>query len=110
MPDPTIISPPSLINRAIKAVPAVKYALGVGGIIAVIAIVSSFHIGVAAALFGTVVMLALMTVLVLFANLAGQKSSSFRAPALVLLGSAWFFLWRQRPHSFWRYFGEMWRK
>jgi hypothetical protein len=89
MPDANILSPPSFLKRAIKAVPAVKYALGVGGIIAVIAIVSSFHIGFAAALFGTVVMLALMTVLVVFASLAGQKSSSFRAPALVL---TWFSL------------------
>jgi len=87
MPDLTTISPPTLLKRAIESVPAVKYALGVGGIIAVIAIISSFHIGWTVALFGTVVMFALMTVLVVFANLAGQKSSSFRVPALVL---TWF--------------------
>jgi len=87
--DRIIVSPPSLLSRAIKAVPAVRYALGVGGIIAVIAIVSSFHIAFAVAVFGTVVMLVLMTVLVTFASLAGQKSSTFRAPALVL---TWFSL------------------
>ena len=89
MSDPTIVSPPSLLKRAIAAVPAVKYALGVGGIIAVIAIVSSFNIGTTAAVFGTVVMLVLMTVLLVFANIAGQKSSSFSAAAHVL---TWFSL------------------
>lgn len=81
--------PHGFLQEAIKAVPAVRYALGIGGIIAVIAIVSSFGIGFRVALFGTVVMLVLMTVLVIFAKLAGQASSSFQAPALVF---TWFSL------------------
>jgi hypothetical protein len=84
-----IQSPPGLLRAAIHAVPAVKYALGIGGIIAVIAIVSSFGIGFRVAFFGTIVMLALMAVLVIFARLAGQESSSFQAPALVF---TWFSL------------------
>jgi hypothetical protein len=82
-------SVPALLRQAIKAVPAVKYALGIGGIISVIAIVSEFGISLRVALFGTIVMLVLMTVLVIFASLAGQKSSTFHVPALVL---TWFCL------------------
>lgn len=89
MSDPTTISPPGLLTRAIRAVPAVKYALGIGGIIAVIAIVSSFGLGFQVAFFGTIVMLVLMTVLVIFASFAGQPSSSFHAQALVF---TWFSL------------------
>jgi len=83
------VSPTSLLAQAIKAVPAVKYALGIGGIIAVVAIVTSFGISVKIALFGTVVMMILMSVLVVFASLAGQRSSSFHSPALVF---TWFSL------------------
>jgi len=89
MADDLAPAPASLLKQAINAVPAVKYALGIGGIIAVIAIVSSFGIGFPVALFGTIVMLVLNGGLVIFAKLAGQASSSFRAPALVF---TWFSL------------------
>lgn len=36
--------PNQVLSKAIKAVPAVKYALGIAGIVAAIAIVASFHI------------------------------------------------------------------
>jgi hypothetical protein len=89
MTDPLLPSPPSLLKQAIKAVPAVKWALGVGGIIALIAIVSSFGIGFKVAILGSVVMFVLMAMLVVFGSLAGQKSSSFHMPALVF---TWFSL------------------
>ena len=89
MTDPLLPSPPSLLKQAIKAVPAVKWALGVGGIIALIAIVSSFGIGFKVAVLGSVVMFVLMAMLVVFGSLAGQKSSSFHMPALVF---TWFSL------------------
>ena len=87
--DPLLPSPPSLLKQAIKAVPSVKWALGVGGVIALIAIVSSFGIGFKVAILGSVVMFVLMAMLVVFASLAGQKSSSFHMPALVF---TWFSL------------------
>jgi hypothetical protein len=37
VPDDDLSSPPGLLKQAIKAVPAVKHALGIGGVIAVIA-------------------------------------------------------------------------
>jgi len=82
-------SPPSILKQAIKAVPAVKYALGIAGIIAVIAIVRGFGIDLRIALFGAIVMFVLMTMLVVFASLARQKGSQFRLPALVF---TWFSL------------------
>lgn len=89
MTEDNLGSPPSILKQAIKAVPAVKYALGVGGIIAVIAIVRGFGIDLRVALFGAIVMFVLMTMLVVFASLARQKGSQFRLPALVF---TWFSL------------------
>ncbi len=90
MSDQDVTSPPTFLKQAIKAVPAVKYALGIGGIIAVIAIVrGGLNIDFRVAIFGTVIMLVLMTILVVFANLASQQKSSFRKPAIVF---TWFSL------------------
>jgi energy-coupling factor transporter transmembrane protein EcfT len=90
MPDGLNVSPTSILSKAIKAVPAVKYALGIGGIVAVIAIVvGGFKIDWRVGVFGTIVMLILMTVLVIFAKLAGQASATFYYPAVVF---TWFCL------------------
>jgi hypothetical protein len=82
------LSPIGFLNKAIKAVPAVKYALGVGGIVAVIAIVAGFKVNLVA-VFGSVIMFSLMAVLVVFANLASERASSFHLPAMVF---TWFSL------------------
>ena len=89
MTESTLGTPPGLLARAIKAVPSVRYALGIGGIISVIAIISSFRISFSIAFISAVVMFILMTMLVIFASLAGQASSSFKLPALVF---TWFCL------------------
>src|SRR5580658_6581886 len=82
-------NPLIILKSAIKAVPAVKYALGIGGIVAVVAIVKSFGLGFKVAAFGTIVMIVLMSILLLFATAAGQKSSHPQVPALVF---TWFCL------------------
>jgi hypothetical protein len=79
----------SLLRTAIKAVPAVRYALAVGGLISVVAIVASFGIDFRIAIFGAVVLLVLMTVLVIFAKLTGEKEAYFHTPGLAL---TWFCL------------------
>jgi hypothetical protein len=79
----------SLIRQAIKAVPAVRYALGVAGIFAVIAIVKVFDLNYRVAVFGAIVMFVLMTVLVIFARLAAERKGDFRLPALTF---TWFAL------------------
>src|SRR5258705_3279660 len=64
------LRPFSILTQAIKVVPATKYALAVGGIIAVVAIIIGFKINLWVATLGAVVMLVLMTVFVDFASLA----------------------------------------
>ena len=65
----------SLIDRAIEAVPATRYALGVGGIAAVVSLVAGLKIGLLVSGLGTVIMLGLMVVLLVFANLAAGTNS-----------------------------------
>jgi len=89
MPEEIPASPISILKQAIKAVPAVKYALGIGGIVAVIAIVFSFGINPKVAIFGTVIMLILMVVLLLFASLVRKSGAHVSLPALVF---TWFSL------------------
>jgi hypothetical protein len=83
------MQPAKVLNEAIKAVPAVKYALGIGGMIAVIAIIKGFGIDYRVAGFGAVIMLVLMTMLVIFAKLAAKRDSDFHLPAIVFM---WFAL------------------
>jgi hypothetical protein len=79
-------SPLGILREAIRAVPAVRYALGVAGIVAAIAIVSLFRIDLRVAGFGIIVMLVFMAVLVLFARLATASDRSFAQAGR-------FFLW-----------------
>ena len=74
----------SILRRAIKAVPAVKYALSVGGFTAVIAIFQAFNVGFESGILVCGVVLALMALLIIFANLAANDKGSFHFPALVL--------------------------
>ena len=73
------------LKEAIKAVPAVKYALGVAGVTAVVAIVSAFKISLTVAVFGTITMFGLMFVLVLFSWFSKNARQDARIPALVLV-------------------------
>ncbi len=59
----------SFLREAINAVPAVRYALGVGGIAAVIAIVAGF-LDLRIAVVGIPVLFIFMVILVVFARLA----------------------------------------
>src|ERR1043166_1262904 len=81
--------PMKILREAIRAVPAVKYALGVAGIIAVVAIVKSFGIGPQFAVFGAIITLVLMVALVVFAKLTTTAPRHFKLPVLVLM---WSFL------------------
>jgi hypothetical protein len=82
-------NPVTVLRSAVRAVPAVRYALGVAGIVSVIAIVKAFHLNLALAAFGTVVMFVLMTTLVIFARLSQFGSAALQRPALVF---TWFCL------------------
>ncbi|GEM_PF-5691563 len=113
-----MLSPLGILREAVKAVPAVRYALGVAGIAAVIAVVAGLKIDLRVAAFGTPIIIGLMYVLLTFSSLAGQRSKrSLRLPALVmawaflclsimsstLLATAFFFQW---PMDLESYFGK----
>ena len=83
------ISPVSILKDAQKSVPAVKYAVGVAGIAAVVAIVAGFQLDYRIAVFGTVIVFGLMFVLVIFSSFV-----SHGGPSVVKLATfaAWSFL------------------
>jgi len=78
----TLIDPGSFLSAAIRAVPAIRYALGVGGIAAIVAIIAGFQIDYRVTIFGTAVVFGLMFVLVVFAK---QTSSRQTLPGIRLI-------------------------
>ncbi len=82
------LDPTKLLQEAIKAVPALKYALGIVGVVSAIAIVASLGISFQVAVFGTIVMLLLMTLLVVFSKLTTIAPPLFVTPVLVFMWSS----------------------
>lgn len=84
-----MITPGCLLRIAIQAVPSLRYALGVGGIAAVVAIVlSSLKLSAQTAVLGTLAVLVFMVTLLLFSHLAASRRALY-LPAKVL---CWAFL------------------
>lgn len=83
------VTPHGILNQAIRAVPAIKYALGVAGIGAAVAIVAGFSIDYKVAVLGTLIMFGLMFGLVLFSSFSSNSPASLRPLALTL---AWTFV------------------
>jgi hypothetical protein len=79
----------NILQQAIKAVPAVKYALGIAGVVATIAIIQLLRVDFVVAAVGSVIMLLLMTVLVVFAKATARGAVDFRYPLQALV---WFSL------------------
>jgi hypothetical protein len=75
----------NLLQQAIRAVPAVRYALGIGGIVWVIAAIAALNVDYRVAVFGTIVMVILMVLLLVFAKLAGTTAQAFVLPMTVLV-------------------------
>jgi len=73
-----------ILRAAIRAVPAVKYALGVAGIIAACAVVKGFYESTQAALTSGAAMIGLMVLLLVFAAATTLKPAVIRLPALFL--------------------------
>ena len=69
-----------ILQDAIDAVPAVRYAAGVTGIAAAVAIIASFRLGPVSAVLGVVVTLGLMAVLLAFARAADAGPEVQAAP------------------------------
>jgi hypothetical protein len=82
------MDPFKLLKEAIRAVPAVRYALGVAGMAAVVGIVLGLKLNPQVAVFGTLIVLGLMFVLLIFSQYAGQPNVDIAGPARVLV---WFY-------------------
>jgi HEAT repeat protein len=78
-----------IIKESIRAVPAMKYALAVAGLIAVVGMVQAFKISPPVAVFGAVITLVLMAAMVIFARMTTVARRHFLRPAQVMM---WSFL------------------
>jgi hypothetical protein len=84
------LNPYKLLKDAMKAVPSVRYALGVAGVASVVVIIAGFKLDYRVAVFGTIIVLGLMFLLLIFSSIATKSAAkSLRKPALTL---AWAFL------------------
>lgn len=88
MPDNNLLSPMSVLREAITAVPAVKYALGIGGMLGALALIYVFQINPRVAFVGLIILFVFMGVLVLFAR-AAALTGAIAWPALIF---TWFVL------------------
>lgn len=79
-----------IIREATKAVPATKYAVGIAGLVAVLSLIFSIGIDWRIALWGTIVLIALMTVLVVFARMTTLAPAAFLLPIQLLMWSMVF--------------------
>lgn len=77
-------SPINVLNEAIKAVPALKYVLGVLGIVAAIAIARGFVSSARVAVIGALIVLVLMVAVVIFAALT-RATGALRIAATIMM-------------------------
>ena len=77
-------SPISALKEAVKAVPAMKYALAVLGLVAVVATIAAWRVNFKVAVFGAVIILILMVAVLVFARLTAISAGFFLLPALIL--------------------------
>lgn len=78
------LTPLGILRNAIKAVPAVKFALGVAGIAAAVALIAGLITDLRVAVFGIIIMFGLMAVLVVFSNLVRIASRDLKLSAKLL--------------------------
>jgi len=83
------MEPLEILKEAIKKVPAMRYALAVAGLLAVVAIVASFQLEPKVAIIGGVLVLGAMVAMVVFAKLTTTAKKHFLKPVLVMM---WAFL------------------
>jgi len=79
------LNPLTILKDATKAVPSMKYALAVLGLVAVVAIVALWRVKYEVAIFGAVIILGLMVPVLVFAKLTKVAPKYFLAPARVFM-------------------------
>lgn len=77
----------NIIRESVRNVPALKYAFGVLGLLAVVAAVPAMQLDYRIALVGTIVVVLLAALVLVFSKLSVLDRGHFRLPALVLV---WF--------------------
>lgn len=77
--------PLAILREAVRAVPSLKYALGVAGIVSVVALVASFQLDFRAAVTGFVFVVAGMAIIVVFARVAQMAPRHLFVPAITVL-------------------------
>jgi hypothetical protein len=84
------VAPLAVLRLAVRQVPSMRYALGVGGIAAIVAIVlTGWKLPPQKAVIGTLIVFVAMVVLVIFAALSKESTPGLRPLALSM---AWSFL------------------
>jgi hypothetical protein len=81
-------APLKILREATRSLPAMRYALGVAGILSVVSLVGALRIDWRIGLFGTIIMLLLMSTLVIFARASTLAPKHLRTPAIVLIYAA----------------------
>ena len=80
-----MLTPLEALREATKQVPAVRFAVGVIGVIAALAIATTFFHSVPAAVLAFLVMLVLMVLLYAFSILVVSGTGPFQIPVLILM-------------------------
>jgi hypothetical protein len=79
------LNPLTILKDSIRAVPSMKYALAVLGLVAVVAIVTLWRVKYDVAIFGAVILLGLMVPVLVFAKLTKVAPKYFLGPARALM-------------------------
>ncbi|SEF11942.1 hypothetical protein SAMN02787142_7801 [Burkholderia sp. WP9] len=94
----------AILREAIKQVPAMRFALAVVALVAVVAIVLKFNIGTAQTIVGGVVVLIGMVLLFVFSTLTSLDKSALRLPSMVMVWAVLFFVIAGGAVEFWSVF------
>ena len=81
------LSPEGLIQAASKAHPGFRYAVVVGGIMGIVAVVSRYGISPATLVFGSIIIVVLMVLFLVFSQIAVAAKEHFSVPGTVLIWS-----------------------
>src|SRR5713101_1640055 len=82
------MDPLRILREAMRAVPAVRFALAAAGIAAVVAIVLKFPLRPQIAVFGSLIVFGLMFLIVVFSRYVATGPGAHAGPATVLV---WFY-------------------
>lgn len=85
----SFLTPASFIRAAKAAHPAFRYATAIGGILAIVVVFSRFGVGYATLAFGSVAVIVLMALFLIFAQASRLSGTNLDLPATVLI---WFVL------------------